>query len=780
MSLGYFSIPVYSSKQIMEVSITFGNQMKAAFSSKPATQAGLEEEVKKPAFKFPTWAKNLPAEEKTIYVIDNEADLREYLSQCQELGIASFDWETAPTPEVIDWFTKRINDTKARMVHAQSRDLLKELAEEVKELEDTLNFAALDPHKSDICTFSITCRINEAAVVFLKHTDGNNFVGNALDILNEMIFKNKNVIKVAFNMVFEQKFAMKRNHVFLGTCVDPMIMIVRVLQVLRPSDIADPKRPNAGKGLKAMAKAYLWMVMQNFEDVLIKSNAKYFSETSTKSLDVIRYSAEDADAALQLYYYFNDIAKQIVIKDNYTYSDWLHRIEMPFTRAIGIMEYNGLHWDEELCRHKKVDAETKLLQCQEEIKAIAHDAGFLINTGKTGKTGDVYELLFNVFGAPSAKESEKTGKSSMDYNSLLDIKFMVENKLYNIDEEEDLKDPVKAAAIAKRASYEHEKSITALVNILLKLGNYSTLLSSHIEGRSKYVNPFTGRIHAQYAPWTETGRLSSSNPNGQNVPRTDNDEFGVRNLYKAEPGNILMLVDFSGFELRLIAWMAGDEHMLKIFNEKGDMHMATAMTLTGKKKEDVTREERQWSKVGNFTVTYCGTAYSLQDTFKTNGVRKSIAECEDIINAIYRTYPKITVFQNEKANESAKSGYAETIYGYRRLLPYINSMSRSYRKSDERKAANTPIQGSAADIMKRCQNEILEICAEKFPTVRMCAQIHDEIIFEMPDNPELIAVFNDVLHEVMEKPPIDGFPLPLEVEVSVAYNWGEKKKYKKP
>jgi DNA polymerase-1 len=296
--------------------------------------------------------------------------------------------------------------------------------------------------------------------------------------------------------------------------------------------------------------------------------------------------------------------------------------------------------------------------------------------------------------------------------------------------------------------------------------------------------------------------------NGQNVPRTDNDEFGIRNFYRAPDGKVLYLIDYSGFELRLMAWKSGDEVMTDAFKHGGDLHRKTASTLTGKPESEITKHERSNAKSGNFGISYGGTEYALQETLKGYGIRMSLDECLEIVKAVKATYPRIPEYQRSIVVEAREQGYVETIYGYKRLLPNINSTSGKARSSDERRASNTPIQGSAADVMKRSQLvvyekigldtarerlgqdlEVFEGFSEEIKTkleeppvfmhgkTDMIAQIHDEIIFQFDDDPDLAKKAGDWVKAVMEIPPLKDFPIGIEAEASAAYSWGNKKDF---
>ncbi|MFJ5716561.1 DNA polymerase [Neobacillus sp. NPDC093127] len=297
--------------------------------------------------------------------------------------------------------------------------------------------------------------------------------------------------------------------------------------------------------------------------------------------------------------------------------------------------------------------------------------------------------------------------------------------------------------------------------------------------------------------------------NGQNVPRPDNDEFKIRNFFIPKPGKVLFFIDFSGFELRLMTWKSGDEVMTELFNTGGDMHRRTASVMTGKPESEITKKERTDAKAGNFGISYGGTEHALQTTFKTQYlIRKSLDACLQIVNAVKNAYKRIPEYQRNIVLDAREKGYVQTIYGYIRMLPGINSPGRKERGGSERQAANTPIQGSAADIMKRAQNDVYDKIGEDTFNARewekevqklgqaaaseivnesifqhghvdMIAQIHDEIIFEIDDNPQLVKKVGDWVKDCMEREPLKNFPVPIIADASVGYRWGDKNDFGK-
>lgn len=752
----------------------------------------------------------------------------DYCKRCEETGLGGFDYETSGdinhrTPPV----DKDGNTVTGKELDSWTRDV------------------NLDPHKAEVCAMSLSAACDEARAIFIDNPGANQFEpglprGEArkrlFDTLEKCFFTNHKIVKIAVNMNFETKFTAKYGKYILMPCADPFIAWVRLSQLLLPNKIKNPKRPYTGKGLKPMTKEIFGVQMNEFTKVLKQNNALFFDEVPNDEHDALSYCCEDSDYAVQHYLYWDEVGKQVP-NDNEiypTYSDWLKGIEMPFTRVTGIMEYWGMKFDTDLSKVRREEAKNAIEAAAQTMKDLAESVGVKdLNVGVGGKTKDVKSFIFDTLKLPAAAWSDKTKDPSLDSNALMDMVFMLENKLVDPDEEKyletelpeewemvdldlDYQDQrllwprdytaaeVKRMRIAQRKEHPYKDIGIKFLKSMQNIQKYATLLSSHLDGREKYVNPVTGRIHAHYEPWTETSRLSSSSPNGQNVPRPDNDELGVRNLYKAEEGKVFLLEDESGFELRLTAWKSGCEVMRKAFRDHEDLHRKTAATMTGKPEADVTKHERSGAKAGNFGSVYGGTEHALQRTFKKMGIRKSLPECKHIVDAVMKTYPGIPRMQVTAKVKARETGYAETIYGYKRMLPSINSSNRYTRGEDERRAGNTPVQGSAADIMKRAQNTVYEKCGMDTAThngmivepwegfgertkellsvpafmehdkTRMISQIHDEIIIELDDDKELVKKYALWQKAVMEIPPLEDFPVALEAEASVAYSWGNK------
>lgn len=800
------------------------------------------------------WPKAHSQRVKDYQAITTAAELKAYIERCAATGLGGFDYETGPRPEVRVQYENRIQQLEAEIAAAYSRGEnaeAKALEASLKLARKDLDDAPLDPNKAEICALSLSAAPDEARALFISNKPGKRTFEPTMnrddarrlvfDILEEHFFHSMTITKIAVNLAFEAGQTAAQGRYIIGPVADPFIMWIRCLQIVAPHKIKDPKKPFIGKGLKPMTKEVYGVEMKDFKRLLAEFNVPFFSDIPADAKEALNYSCEDSDYAVQHYLYWREVAKQIPM-----YDEWLHKYEMPFARVIGLMEYKGMFWDTNLADVKRQEAELKQEQAALDIKRIVKAAtGLDINPGKTGKTNEVKSVLFDTMKIKAAKWSDKTGDASLDEEAIIDMRFMLEHNLEDIAEEKYLAVPLpdgweymnvddndinlygqavlreyedpasdaealvkqlreipikvrnlvrdqrQAIRIAQRQAHPYKDAALALLEQINNIQKYTTLLSSHIIGRSKYLNDQTGRIHARYSQWTETARLNSFQPNGQNVPRMDNDVFGIRNFYIPAPGKIMFFIDFSGFELRLMAWKSGDEVMLDIFNHDGDIHRTTGAEIAGVPLAEVTKKMRQDAKPANFGIAYGGTEHALQKTIKTDyGQRKSLDECLSMVNAVKRAYKRIPEYQRDIALDARDKGYVQTIYGYMRLLPYINSPNKTLRGSDERRAANTPIQGSAADVMKKCQNEVYDEIGRgtlarrlnpEAPVILchgmtdMMGQIHDEILFEMDDDKNVVERAGNWVKALMEQPPLPGFPVKIKADASVGYRWGEKK-----
>ena len=309
-----------------------------------------------------------------------------------------------------------------------------------------------------------------------------------------------------------------------------------------------------------------------------------------------------------------------------------------------------------------------------------------------------------------------------------------------------------------------------------KLGK---ITSTYIDGYLQHVNSATGRIHPDLLPLaTETGRFASRNPNLQNCPRKDNDPIGVRSFIVAPRGHVLLSLDFSQIELRVGAFYCRDPHMLETYRRGGDIHAKTTSIIYGIPFEEAVdksapqyKERRTIGKACNFGVFFGLFPFGLQRNLRFKaGLNKTLPECERIIANLKAGYPRLTQWQEEAVARAGHYKYSETWLGRRRYLSRLFSDDRGERQYAQRCALNTPIQGTAADILKLALGRMLPELAAR-PWLRPLLQIHDELVFEVPC--ERIEEATALIKANMEAQPFRDFDVPIVAEAAYGPNFGE-------
>jgi DNA polymerase-1 len=327
--------------------------------------------------------------------------------------------------------------------------------------------------------------------------------------------------------------------------------------------------------------------------------------------------------------------------------------------------------------------------------------------------------------------------------------------------------------------------LVPLFKLIQEYRKIGKLKSTYIDGYLQHVNAVTGRIHADLLPLaTETGRFAARNPNLQNMPRAGADEVGVRNFFVAPEGKSLLSLDFSQIELRVGAFYCRDEKMLETYRAGGDIHAQTTAVIYNipfeqavDKHAEGYKERRTIAKNCNFGVFYGLFANGLKRTLKFKaGLDTPISECEQIIGNLKAGYPGLAKWQEECKKQARADRYTETALGRRRYLPKIRSSKWSENSFAERCALNTPIQGTAADILKLALGRIIAGMPDRLggdgrPWLLPLLQIHDELVFELPEDKVSEAV--DFIKECMERQPFPDFDVPIISDASVGRRFGE-------
>ncbi len=400
-------------------------------------------------------------------------------------------------------------------------------------------------------------------------------------------------------------------------------------------------------------------------------------------------------------------------------------IELPLVEVLAHMEVSGVKIDVEKLGRLSRQLEEQLKSLEEEIH---RKAGVRFNINSPKQLG---EVLFEKLRLPLIKKTKKT-------------------KGYSTDME-----------VLKELSALHE--VPALV---LQYRQLAKIKSTYIDPLPGMIHPKTGRIHTTYhQTGTATGRLSSSDPNLQNIPIRGELGKKVREAFVAEEGYLLLSADYSQIELRVVAHMSGDEKLIKAFKEGQDIHRATAEEVFGDLNipED---EKRRRAKIINFSIIYGTSAYSLS---KELGV--DVHQAADFINKYFEKYPKVKEYIDKTVAEAKEKGYVRTLFGRKRRIPELRSPNKNIQAAGARIAMNTPIQGTAADIMKKAMIGVYRKIQEMKSGAKIIMQVHDELILEVPEKE--IGRVKEEVKQVMEN--VVSLKVPLVVDIAYGKNWREAK-----
>jgi DNA polymerase I len=447
---------------------------------------------------------------------------------------------------------------------------------------------------------------------------------------------------------------------------------------------------------------------------------KAFADVETEKLAI--YSCEDADFTERL---VQKLGKQLKEKE----SDKLFReLEMPLVPVLATMEDNGVKLDEKLLSALSKKLTKKISALEKKIWELA---GGEFNVSSTQQLKEVLFDKLNISTEGIAKT--KTGFSTA------------------FDELEKIKN-------------DHE-----IIPLIQEYRELSKLESTYVSALPLLVNKTTGRVHASFNQTVAaTGRLSSSDPNLQNIPiRT---ELGqeIRKAFVAEAGWKIVSLDYSQIELRLAAHLSGDEKMIQTFEQGIDIHTATAAAINDVKVGDVTKQMRREAKATNFGILYGQGAYGLSQTAEI-----PYARAKEFIENYFSIYGKIKKYTEDMVAFAREHGYVETMFGRRRYLPEINSQIPMVRAGAERMAVNTPLQGTNADMTKKSMILAQKLIDEKYSdSVRMIIQVHDELVFEMREDKmkEAAGRIQDIMRNVLQ------LKVPVVVDIEIGDNWGELEK----
>ena len=476
-------------------------------------------------------------------------------------------------------------------------------------------------------------------------------------------------------------------------------------------------QPEQRHNMDLLAEKYLHYRTIPIE-ALIGSGRTQRNMADLEPKEIVDYACEDADVTLRLYPILKEEMEKYEVTSVFTH------IEMPLLPVLARMERNGVRLDTAALEETGRNFTERMQQLETDIYELAgHE--FTITSPK-----QVGVVLFDELQISAKVKKTKTGQYSTSEEVLESLRD---------------KHPIVEKILQHRA--------------------LKKLLSTYVEALPKLIHPQTGHIHTSFnQAVTATGRLSSSNPNLQNIPVRGEDGREIRRAFVPEEGEVFFSADYSQIELRIMAHLSEDEHMVADFNSGLDIHAATAARIFHKPIEEVDRDERRKAKTANFGIIYGISAFGLSERM---GVSRG--EAKELIENYFSTYPKVREYMNESIERAKQTGYITTQFGRRRYLSDINAGNATVRGYAERNAVNAPIQGTAADIIKLAMVAIDRRLREEKLQTRMILQVHDELNFSVPPT-ELEQVRHLVVEE-MER--AFQMRVPLVAECGEGTNWLE-------
>lgn len=517
------------------------------------------------------------------------------------------------------------------------------------------------------------------------------------------IFENEAVTKIGQNIKFDLLMLKQYGVELKGKLFDTMIAHYLI-------------QPELRHGMDYLAEIYLKYKTITYEELC---GPKGKSQTPIRNVDINKlceYASEDADVTLKL----KNILEKEIEKNGL--EKLFYDIEMPLMQVLAQMECNGVTIDVESLRQSSISMTEQLVNIEQEIYKLA---GYKFNVSSPKQVG---ELIFEHLKIVDKGRKTKTGQ-------------------YSTSEE-----------VLESLRGKHE-----IIDKILEYRGFKKLLTTYIDALPALINPRTGKIHTSYNQTvTATGRLSSSNPNLQNIPIRDEEGREIRKAFVGDEGCVFFSADYSQIELRLMAHLSQDKNMLEAFNSGQDIHAATAAKIYKVPLEEVTKDMRRKAKTANFGIIYGISVFGLAE--RLNIPR---SEAKELIEGYFETYPQIKAYMDNCILQAQKNGYVETLFGRKRFLPDINSRNSVVRGFAERNAINAPIQGTAADIIKIAMVNIHRKFIENGLKSQMTLQVHDELNFNVYQD-ELYMVKHIVVSEMQSAIKLS---VPLIAECWVGDNW---------
>jgi DNA polymerase-1 len=572
-----------------------------------------------------------------------------------------------------------------------------------KEISFDTETTGIDPHLAELVGLAFSYKKNEGYYVPVPADQEE---AKILVAEFKELLENKSILKIGQNLKYDLSI-MKWYDVHLdGKIFDTMIAHY----------LCEPDKRHK---LDFLSEDYLNYKMVPITDLIGKGKGQ-LSMRDIEIDKVKEYAAEDADITLRLKEPLEKLMDEMGLTELY------NKLEEPLIQVLGEMEYNGVRINPKFLNDYSVVLGKKIREKKKEIYELA---GVEFNIASPKQVGQV---LFEKLEIPYRWKKTSSGQFSTDVDKLNEL------------------------------SVEHQ-----IVREILEYRMYAKLKSTYVDTLPHLINPKTGRVHSNFnQARAATGRLSSENPNLQNIPIKNEAGREVRKAFEPrDKDHILLAADYSQIELRLIADISKDEAMMEAFLKGQDFHKATAARVYDVPFEEVTAEQRRNAKTVNFSITYGAGATNLS---RQLGIKR--AEASELIEQYFKQFPGLRNYMQQTIEFARKNGYVETIMGRKRYLRDINSNSSLARSNAERMAINTPVQGSAADMIKLAMISIYHAFADAKLKSKMILQVHDELVFDVY-KPELNQV-KSIVGDKM-KNAFTGLSVPILVEMGTGDNWLE-------
>jgi DNA polymerase-1 len=561
----------------------------------------------------------------------------------------------------------------------------------------------IDPHISDLVCMSFAIKPHQAFCVLLPNNRA-----EAKKILEEfqLIFEDENIEKVGQNIKYDMLMLKQYGINVKGKLFDTMIAHYLL-------------QPELRHNLDYLCEQYL-----NYKKVATEEliGAKGKSQRTMRSVDtdtLVKYACEDADLTLQLK---QKLATELTSNE---LSDLFNNIEMPLVHVLTEMEASGVKIDPNALNEYAVSLKEQIIQLEKEIHELA-GVDFLISSPK-----QLGEILFDRLKIDSNAKKTKT-------------------KQYSTGEE-----------VLEKLADKHP-----IINKVLEFRGLKKLLNTYVEALPKLINQRSGKIHTSFnQAIASTGRLSSTNPNLQNIPIRDDNGREIRKAFiPSEPGMLYLSADYSQIELRIMAALSHDPNMIEAFANNIDIHAATASKIFKIPVNEISSDMRRKAKTANFGIIYGISAFGLSQRLNI-----SRSEAKELIDGYFEAFPKVKEYMEKSIDEARKNEMVKTLLGRKRYLVDINSANAVVRGVAERNAINAPIQGSAADIIKIAMINIQKQLEKENLKSKMILQVHDELNFDVYPNEleQLKSIVKTTMENAIE------LVVPLTVEMNHGKNWLE-------